>query len=350
MRKSIVYLIHAGYWIAYVVLLFTIFSLFAPLIPGVEKGKFFHMAIFWWGRMLLGFAIVPGIISFYSFYFILYNSFFSKKRMLQFSVSAIGVLLACAAIGEVLCYFTVPQAIWNFENIISIAIIMSVNSLANGILGLFIKGFIVSYGDIKVKEEMVQKNQEMELALIKAQINPHFLFNTINNIDVLIGKDPVKASQYLNKLSDIMRFMLYETKAEKISLTTELDYINKYIDLQKIRTSNLDFVNFVITGKPGNHMISPMLFIPFIENAFKHAEDLKKQDAIDITFTLDESKIIFESRNKYIGSTATKIRNSGLGNDLIKKRLILLYPGKHQLEVTDKDGTYNVKLILNNEG
>ncbi len=350
MKKSVVVSLHVVYWIAYLFLLLILFSLFAPLIPGFEKSKFFTLAFFWWGRILFGFAIVPGILSFYSFYGYLYNKYFIKKRMLQLFGAAVVVMLATSVIGELVMYVFVRQTNWTLETIISLAVLMSFNSLANGVMGLFIKGFVVAYGDIGLKADLVQKNQEMELALIKAQINPHFLFNTISNIDVLIEKDPAKASQYLNKLSDIMRFMLYDTNAEKILLTTELDYINKYIDLQKIRTSNVGFVKFVIKGVPGNTMISPMLFIPFIENAFKHAEDLKKEEAINIAFNIERSKITFECENRYIYGATGKIGNSGLGNELIKKRLMLLYPAGHQLEVVDKNNVYKVKLVLNNEG
>ncbi len=298
----------------------------------------------------MGFAIIPGIASYYVFYGPLYNRYFVSKRILHLCMAAAVVMVSCAFVGLLLMYVAVPQANWTLETIVAMIIIMSINTLANGVMGLFIKGFVVSYGDIRIKEELVQKNTEMELALIKAQIDPHFLFNTINNIDVLIGKDPTKASQYLVKLSDIMRFMLYETKAERIALRTELDYINKYIDLQRIRTSNGDFVKFVVTGSADNYRISPMLFIPFIENAFKHAEDLKKEEAIDIAINIDRNKIIFECRNKYIDGVQGKMKHPGLGNELIRKRLQLLYPGKHQLDVTDKDGMYKVKLVLNNEG
>src|SRR6185503_21279079 len=114
----------------------------------------------------------------------------------------------------------------------------------HGTIALVIRGFITWYTEIKLKEELAQRNFEMELALIKSQINPHFLFNTINNIDVLITKQPELASLYLNKLSDILRYMIYETKTEKISLATELDYIEKYLELQKIRTTNPNYVNF----------------------------------------------------------------------------------------------------------
>ncbi len=121
----------------------------------------------------------------------------------------------------------------------------------------------------------------MELALVKSQINPHFLFNTINNIDVLISKDAERASAYLNKLSDIMRFMLYETKPAKIPLPKELTYIEKFIELQKIRTTNEHYVNYSIKGDTANFMIPPMLLISFIENAFKYADNKKVENAIN---------------------------------------------------------------------
>lgn len=146
------------------------------------------------------------------------------------------------------------------------------------------KGFITWYNDIKTKVELTKKNYEMEIALMKAQINPHFLFNTINNIDGLIQEDSDKASEYLNKLSDIMRFMLYETKTEKIYLAKELAYIGKYIELQKIGTSNPGYVKYEVQGEPANLLVEPMLFIPFIENAFKHTDDKRVENAIKIRF------------------------------------------------------------------
>ena len=130
----------------------------------------------------------------------------------------------------------------DFFSMVIILGVMSFGAFVNGIIGLVIRGFISWFNDIKIKESLSQKNFEMELNLIKSQINPHFLFNTLNNIDVLIEKDPPKASLYFNKLSAIMRFMLYETKTDKIPLAKELDYITQYIDLQKIRHANPDFV------------------------------------------------------------------------------------------------------------
>jgi sensor histidine kinase YesM len=132
----------------------------------------------------------------------------------------------------------------------------------HGIIGTVMRGFISWYGDIRIKAALQQKNHETELALVKSQLNPHFLFNTIHNIDVLIEKNAAQASLYLNKLSDIMRFMLYEAKTEQIPLSRELAYIERYIDLQKIRTANTNYVQYHVTGNAGNLMIAPLLFIP----------------------------------------------------------------------------------------
>lgn len=148
-----------------------------------------------------------------------------------------------------------------------------------------------------------------------------------------------------------MRFMLYETKTEKIPLTKELTYIEKYIDLQKIRTANEHYVNYSVEGDTGSIRIEPMLFIPFIENAFKHAIDKKLENAVLIRFLIDRDKIVFVCENKYSQAHSDRPHSdrpdhSGLGNGLIGKRLMLLYPGKHELEIITENETYKVKLTL----
>jgi two-component system LytT family sensor kinase len=158
----------------------------------------------------------------------------------------------------------------------------------------------------------------------------------------------VQASAYLNKLSDIMRFMLYETKSDQVALSKELTYIEKYIELQRIRTSNPNYVQFTVEGECGNHMIEPMLFIPFIENAFKHSESKKNEDAVRILFSIGNNSLRFICENRFIRSLASPPDHSGLGNDLIRKRLELLYPGKHDLSVKEENGFYKVYLVITN--
>ena len=217
-----------------------------------------------------------------------------------------------------------------------------------GIIALVLKGFQKWYEELKLKEELMEKNHRMELALVKSQLDPHFLFNTINNIDVLISKNPTEASRYLNKLSDIMRFMLYETKSDEIPLSKELEYIEKYIQLQKIRTANNNYVNYTVSGNVKTKKVAPMIFIPFIENAFKHSSNKKIDQAVDIAIQINEDAIHFKCQNKFETHKASSNGPNGLGNELMQKRLKLLYPEKHTLEVDRQNGKYIVELTILN--
>ena len=147
-----------------------------------------------------------------------------------------------------------------YASFISETLLIACIGLVNGVIGFIFRGFISWYDDLKIKERLQEATHTMELELIKAKLDPHFLFNTINNIDGMMMKDVDLASDYLDKLSTILRFMLYESKAEMIPLSTELEYIQKYIDLQKIRTTNNDFVNYTVEGHPNSRKIPAMLF------------------------------------------------------------------------------------------
>jgi two-component system LytT family sensor kinase len=295
-------------------------------------------------------SIIVGCLGFYIFYGIFFEKYFAKQKHLKLLLAILLVFLFAPVITEILLYLIYSispfKLHWGFGVVFLGGLCLSFLALINGILGLVMKGFITWCGEIKLKEELNRKNYEMELALMKAQINPHFLFNTINNIDGLIRVDSDKASDYLNKLSDIMRFMLYETKTERIPLVKELSYIEKYIELQKIRTTNQDFVKYEVNGDPETLQIESMLFIPFIENAFKHTEDKKIENAIKIYFLIEKDKITFECENKYSEEIQLKPEYGGLGNELIEKRLLLLYKDKHTFKIENTNGLYKVKLTL----
>lgn len=343
MKKSVVILLHIAYW--------TIYSwlLILSLIRGDNYLNLKLVHDFFLNGPLGVILYVPSLIGFYVFNTILFSKYLSKKKIIALAISSILAAVMAGLIGDLfLCIKWRSSVLFEmgWSSAIGITILMSFIALFHGVFGLVVKGFITWYEDIKVKVELNQKNYEMELALMKAQINPHFLFNTINNIDVLIQKDPSKASEYLNKLSDIMRFMLYETKTEKISLAKELSYIEKYLELQRIRTTNLNYVKYEVMGSAGNLLIEPMLFIPFIENAFKHAENKKVENAIKITFVIEKDKIKFECENAYSANTHLKPEHSGLGNELIQRRLALLYANKHAFEIVNKNGIYKVNLLL----
>lgn len=227
-------------------------------------------------------------------------------------------------------------------------LVMSFIASISGLTAFVLKGFITWVKEIKLKEELQQRNHETEMALVKAQLDPHFLFNTLNNIDVLLLEDAVVASTYLNKLSDILRFMLYETKTDTILLQKEIEYIEKYIELQKIRTANPTYINFQVTGLPENRTIAPMVFIQFIENAFKHTTNKKIDHAINVEILIEKKNIRFVCKNKFDLNRKLKQESSGIGNELIQRRLNLIYPEKHTLELSNHCNLYTVNLTIQN--
>jgi len=308
-------------------------------------------------KSLFLFATFPSFITFYAYYFLLFHKYLQQKKFFLSIVYGILISIGVALVGYILLrYFIETGSITDMDKggkkgrstAIIVVGAMSLIATISGIIALVIKGFITWFNEIKLKELLKEKNHEMELALIKSKLDPHLLFNTINNIDTLILKDPVKASNYLNKLSEIMRFMLYETKADKISLSKEIEYIEKYIALQKIRTANENYVRFSVTGIIGDQQIAPMVFIPFIENAFKHANNKKLENAITVNIIIKEESLQLVCENKFDSKSTDQKTFSGLGNELIQKRLNLIYAGNHTLEVHKTNDLYSINLTIHN--
>ena len=353
MKKSYISLPHLGFWLCYFFLIIVILG----AQYGNEEESVAEAKIVDTGKILFFFALVPSAISFYSFYFFLFPKYLIRKKIVLSIVYGLAISLGSALIGFMLLSGSLTlsgdseDCISNDDQIsgtIGAIIFCTFITLISGIIALVLKGFITWFEEIKLKDELKLKNRDMELALVKSQLDPHFLFNTINNIDVLILKNAEEASNYLNKLSDIMRFMLFETKPEKILLSKEIEYIQKYIELQKIRTANSHYVNFTVNGKADGKKIAPMVFIPFIENAFKHTTNKKTENAISIVLTIKNETITFDCKNKFDPARKLRSEKGGLGNDLIQKRLNLIYPDKHDLEITNQNGLYSVFLTLVN--
>lgn len=342
MKKSISAGLHIGFWLCYLVL---IMILLVVNFEGKEQMNS-RVAMALW--RVFFFALIPSIISYYSFYFLIFSYIRTKKFLLSI-VFALAISIGSSLIGTALMYLVLGADTWTEgeEVIISGVIFISFVALVTGVVALITKGFITWFEELKSKEELIQKNHEMELALVKSQLDPHFLFNTLNNIDILILKNVTEASDYLNKLSDIMRFMLFETKTDKILLVSEIEYIEKYIALQRIRTINSNYINFKVLGAPIEQTIAPLVFIPFIENAFKHTTNKKLDNAININILIKRETVILECINKFDPNKKLKQESNGLGNDLIEKRLNLIYPDKHILEVEIGEGQYRVSLTIN---
>jgi hypothetical protein len=344
-KKWFVILLHIGYWLLYVLLLLTVLQLI-----GRADGRYRPIAamLYWLFRPpLLWTAILPALLSFYIFYTVIFSRLLQRKKMVVLLWAGPAVVAAVSLFPEMLVYLDPPlKKALSAGELLPMFVAVFLLTFIHGVIALVMKGFVSWYGDIRLKERLMQRNDEMELALVKSQLNPHFLFNTLNNIDVLIGKDPQLASAYLNKLSAILRFMLYETRSEEIPLEKELQYIGKYIDLQKIRTANPDHIRYTVKGEPGGWTVAPMIFIPFIENAFKHADN-KRTAGVRISVHIEKDTLNFCCENNYAQRQDAPPDHSGLGNDLIQKRLKLLYPDSHVLEISDADDIYKANLTLN---
>ncbi|OYU80312.1 MAG: hypothetical protein CFE23_09600 [Flavobacterium sp. BFFFF1] len=345
MKKSFVFVIHLGFWVAYFFLLFVIL---AAATMGFSSG----ISPGYLAKVGFSFAVLPPFITFYLCYCQLFPKYIQTNKTGLSLVYGVLYAVGAALVGGLsLSLFFGSGVMFKDGSVSFLSEIacMSLIGLAAGIMGIILKGFINWYDEIKLKEALLEKNTEIELALVKAQLDPHFLFNTINNIDALILRDPKVASEYLNKLSEILRFMLFETKTEAIALSKEIEYIEKYIALQKTRTLNDNFVRFTLSGSIAHQMISPMVLIPFIENAFKHTGNKKAADAITISLAVTDKKIVFECQNKYSDNNKSQIADHGIGNDLIRKRIALLYPGKHDLSITNVNQCYKVTLTLTHD-
>jgi two-component system, LytTR family, sensor kinase len=354
MKKSIVVLIHIGFWVCYLLLIIIILAVFYRSSSHlVNQTARIVNAL----KTLLLFATFPSIIAFYAYYLLLFPKYLQQRKFLLSIIYGMLISVCVAMAGYVLLrYFIETGNIADMDSngrkgrSTAIVVIgaMSFIATVSGIIALVIKGFITWFNEIKLKELLKEKNHEMELALIKSKLDPHLLFNTINNIDTLILKDPVEGSVYLNKLSDIIRFMLYDTKADKISLFKEIEYIDKYISLQKLRTANENYVDFSVTGDIGNKQIAPMIFIPFIENAFKHANNKKLENAITVSIIVNDETLQLLCENRYDSKLTIRNNYGGLGNELIQKRLNLIYGGNHTLEVNKTHDLYSVHLTIHN--
>ncbi len=299
-------------------------------------------------------AFVDIAAAYFTVYFLL-SKFLFKRKYIQFSIYfLLSATVAILLQRVILYYISEPlfyadyhkesHSFWHINPFYSFFNIYTV-------VGFFasVKLLKYWYKNQQLKAELEEKNKSSELALLRTQINPHFLFNTLNNIDTLIGTDAEKASDAVIKLSEIMRFVLYEANSDNISLEKEIDYLESYISLQSLRMRNQYFVSF--ENKSDNCKgltIAPMIFIPFVENAFKHGLKNIVAPGIEIFLDCKDGNINFEVVNRYSElDEQNKDKTKGIGIDNARRRLELLYPDKHSLDITKHKGVFKVKLKIN---
>ncbi len=219
---------------------------------------------------------------------------------------------------------------------------------------MLVTGVSTGYGFItylvdqeKARQEEQQERLKSELSFLRSQISPHFIFNILNSIVYLIRSRSELAEPVTIKLSELMRYMLYQSEDAQVPLDKEIGYLENYVELQRIRFGEDVDIQLKIDGDTYSHVIEPMLMIPFVENAFKHGVGMIADPVIDIELKLNSGDLRFRVRNKIAPETSDdKDFSSGIGLRNVRRRLELLYPGTHQLEVTNNDGWFDIYLHL----
>ena len=196
----------------------------------------------------------------------------------------------------------------------------------------------------------LEKNQVLgQLTALRSQINPHFLFNSLNVIYSLALEKNDKITDSILQLSDILRYVIYDSNVERVTIAEEIDVIEKYIEFQRYRHQLKDVISLHITVEDQDYKIYPMLLLPFVENSFKHGMTQNNEDAFFISITIGQSNKNFELevRNNFEKHTSKKsMESSGIGIENIKNNLQLVYPNKHELEISVQDDLYLVKLKI----
>ena len=339
MKRKYKILVHIIFWV-YIINQ----SLFPYYIKSVQDKMYYQDVLI---------HSLVGMITFYSIYLLLPYLFSQKKKILGILMGlALLVILVVSRLG-------IEYTIWKYIlpagngkpviiddpwkwNAVRLTIIF-------GIYAILIRLAIDWYEAQKLKAELINRNQASELALLRSQVNPHFLFNTLNNIYSLVYKKSDDAPEAVMKLSSIMRYMLYDAISDQVLLEKEIEYLNSFIELQKLRLRQQDFVEINIHGQAGDRTIAPMLLIAFVENAFKHASKNSTTPGIRINLHIEPDKILFFVANQIRKSPESAgDPTGGIGLHNIQRRLDLLYPGKHSLVITEDQDIFTVKLVIEN--
>ena len=270
-----------------------------------------------------------------------------KRNLLLFGIGAVITIALNITVSEFIMYFIQPKlGFWMMSREFFYELF---NFLVNNlmIIGMAsaLKLFSYSYKIQLAQSEIVRRSIQSELGILRSQINPHFLFNVLNNIDSLIFEDKEKASNAIFLLSKIMRYMLKESNEEKAMLDKELDYIKDYLELASLSFEDPEFLEFNFSGDFSGKDIPPLLFIPIIENSIKHCNKQSKSPGVKIFFKVENDFIELRTSN-FIKRNDFKLPDAGSGSGLknVEKRLKLLYSENYIFEINSNIDKFEVYL------
>ena len=269
------------------------------------------------------------------------------KRKYAFYILSLLFYYSAFSVGMWLLWknFTMPHKNFTFETFSVVSVFIFIFILACSMAYKTIRDKFIADRLAKEKET---EHLKTELSLLRSQASPHFMFNVLNNMVALARKQSEELEPSLIKFSSLMRYMLYETDEEKVSLESEEEYLQSYIDLQQQRLSKKVVVNVNFAKADKLYEIDPMLLIPFVENAFKHGTGFIENPKIDIELKAQNNILYFRVSNKYDPEMQqVKDKASGIGLSNVRRRLDLLHPGKYKLDISKENGVFSVSLQIN---
>lgn len=232
-----------------------------------------------------------------------------------------------------------PPLIFGQHDLVSIIILVLMLGMNLGV-----KLYFKQRSDQKHLAQLERQNLEQQLEYLKYQINPHFFMNTLNNIHALVDIDPEKAKSTILELSKMMRFMLYEGSKSVVPLEREMTFLQNYITLMKLRYTDKVRISVDVPASLPNKDVPPLMFITFVENAFKHGVSYRQESFIDIAMAIANDRLTFTCVNSRIPKEEDKHGGVGLAN--VRQRLDLIYGQNYQLDIRDEQTSYTVKLTL----
>jgi LytS/YehU family sensor histidine kinase len=208
--------------------------------------------------------------------------------------------------------------------------------------------FATGWFELEARRKQMENDKLMnELKFLKAQINPHFLFNTLNNLYYLAYSQSPNTTEVIAKLSQMMRYMIYDSNYQQVLLTKEIEYMKNYISLERLRLNNEVPIDFLVEGEIENKLITPLIFITFLENAFKHGVSANNPDSwVKISIKIEDNQCIYTVENSKLKTIVENRERSGIGLQNLKRRLELSYPEKYDLKTNDQPDSYFVQLNL----
>lgn len=320
-----------------------------------------------WGTIQNGaevslFMVVVHFIIFYGNYYVLMPLTFAKKKYLLFVIGSILFITIWAGLTYLVFSYAFQSGYWispiEFRELGYFRPIPNVEYLWTGRISLsglnvFFISILYFYAeqDKLLTQRMWALEHEKiqaEVKLLRMQINPHFLFNALNNIYAQAVLEESKVADSIHKLSGLLRYTLYDCETDEVSLIREIEYIDNYIDLQELKEPTLENIDFRVEGNITQAKIAPMLLISFIENAFKHG-NIVKGGWIRIELKASSKELLFKCTNSIITTKQEKDPASGIGLENVKKRLKLNYTNRHQLTINKSVHQFEITLKLSNE-